>query len=208
VIVLQQQMDKHAKMVELLVAKQDLVNVTVYLDFLDQIVKLQMLVLMVQMDNSVRMEANQLEQQVIVAAHVHQLILETTVRLLLLVLWDQIKHLVRTLELQQALFLQMIAHANVSMAILEKFVKIHLVVQLGQMVNLVLMMVHQQEHKETVDVNVLELGKVLIVNKQLLVKQVPTIYHAKIKVLQLVIFLQDAHAVAQANFLEIIARLQ
>ena len=205
---LQQQMDKHAKMVELLVAKQDLVNVTVYLDFLDQIVKLQMLVLMVQMDNSVRMEANQLEQQVIVAAHVHQLILETTVRLLLLVLWDQIKHLVRTLELQQALFLQMIAHANVSMAILEKFVKIHLVVQLGQMVNLVLMMVHQQEHKETVDVNVLELGKVLIVNKQLLVKQVPTIYHAKIKVLQLVIFLQDAHAVAQANFLEIIARLQ
>ena len=207
-IVLQQQMDKHAKMVELLVAKQDLVNVTVYLDFLDQIVKLQMLVLMVQMDNSVRMEANQLEQQVIVAAHVHQLILETTVRLLLLVLWDQIKHLVRTLELQQALFLQMIAHANVSMAILEKFVKIHLVVQLGQMVNLVLMMVHQQEHKETVDVNVLELGKVLIVNKQLLVKQVPTIYHAKIKVLQLVIFLQDAHAVAQANFLEIIARLQ
>lgn len=201
-------MDKHAKMVELLVAKQDLVNVTVYLDFLDQIVKLQMLVLMVQMDNSVRMEANQLEQQVIVAAHVHQLILETTVRLLLLVLWDQIKHLVRTLELQQALFLQMIAHANVSMAILEKFVKIHLVVQLGQMVNLVLMMVHQQEHKETVDVNVLELGKVLIVNKQLLVKQVPTIYHAKIKVLQLVIFLQDAHAVAQANFLEIIARLQ
>jgi hypothetical protein len=195
-------------MVELLVAKQDLVNVTVYLDFLDQIVKLQMLVLMVQMDNSVRMEANQLEQQVIVAAHVHQLILETTVRLLLLVLWDQIKLLVKTLELQQALFLQMIAHANVSMAILEKFVKIHLVVQLGQMVNLVLMMVHQQEHKETVDVNVLELGKVLIVNKQLLVKQVPTIYHAKIKVLQLVIFLQDAHAVAQANFLEIIARLQ